>query len=108
MVKMSSPADSAGQRPAPIFVVLYSSADDVVSKAPVHFPAHKARLDEFHARGELLMVGTFGDPQAQGSMAIFRTRPGAEEFVADDPFVRNGVVRSWEIWQWNETYRQQP
>jgi uncharacterized protein len=105
---MSSPADSAAQRPAPIFVVFYSSADDVASKAPAHFPAHKARLDEFHARGELLMVGTFADPQAQGSMSIFRTRQGAEEFVAGDPFVRNGVVRSWEIRQWNETYRQQP
>ena len=105
---MGSPADSAGQRPAPIFVVLYSSADDVASKAPVHFPAHKARLDEFHAGGELLMVGTFGDPQAEGSMAIFRTRQGAEEFVADDPFVRSGVVRSWQIRQSNETYRQRP
>src|SRR5262249_56036995 len=103
-----SPADPLGQRPAPIFVVLYSSADDVASEAPVHFPAHKARLDEFHARGELLMVGTFGDPQAEGSMAIFRTRQGAEEFVADDPFVRNGVVRSWQIRQCNETYPPPP
>ena len=105
---MSSPADPAAQRTPPVFVVFYSSADDVASTAPAHFPAHKARLDEFHARGELLMVGTFADPQAQGSMSIFRTRQAAEEFVAGDPFVRNGVVRSWEIRQWNETYRGQP
>jgi uncharacterized protein len=51
------------------------------------------------------MLGTFGDPQAQGSMAIFATRQGAEDFVSGDPFVLNGVVRSWEIRQWNETYR---
>ncbi len=31
-------------------------------------------------------------------MAIFRSRQGAEDFVADDPFVRNGVVRAWEPW----------
>src|SRR3712207_7940284 len=49
------------------------------------------RSDEFHARGTLLMVGTFGDPRTEGSMAIFTTRESAEEFVADDPFVRNGV-----------------
>lgn len=101
---MSSPASA----PAPLFVVLYASADDVAAKAPAQFPAHKARLDEFHARGELVMVGTFGDPQGQGSMAIFATRQGAEDFVAGDPFVLNGVVRSWEIRQWNETYRKQP
>jgi uncharacterized protein YciI len=84
------------------YVLLYESADDVASKAPPHFPAHKARLDEFHARGDLLMVGTFGDPQSQGSMAIFRTRESAEEFVRDDPFLLNGVVRSYEIREWNE------
>jgi uncharacterized protein YciI len=82
-------------------VVLYTSADDVASKAPLHFPAHRARLDEFEARGELLMVGTFGDPQAQGSMAIFGSRDGAEAFVAGDPFVLNGVVASYEIRDWN-------
>jgi len=84
------------------YVMLYESADDVASKAPPHFPAHKARLDEFHARGDLLMVGTFGDPQTQGSMAIFRTREAAEEFVRDDPFILNGVVKSYEIRDWNE------
>src|SRR5258708_12033171 len=57
--------------PPPVFVLLFESADDVAAKAPAQFPAHKVRMDEFHARGELLMVGTFGDPQAEGSMAIF-------------------------------------
>lgn len=88
----------------PLHVVLYTSADDVVTKAPPHFPAHKARLDEFHARGDLLLVGTFGHPQAQGSMAIFATRGAAEAFVAGDPFVLNGVVAAWEIREWNEIY----
>jgi uncharacterized protein YciI len=50
-------------------VLFYESAPDVAAKAPAHFPAHKARLDDFHARGTLLMVGTFGDPQAEGSMS---------------------------------------
>jgi len=84
------------------YVLLYESADDVIAKAPAHFPAHQKRLTAFHERGELLMVGTFGDPQRQGSMAIFRTRKGAEEFAADDPFVVNGVVRRYEVRDWDE------
>jgi uncharacterized protein len=84
------------------YVVLYHSADDVLQRAPEHFPAHKRRLDDFHRRGELLMVGTFGDPQREGSMSVFRTREGAESFVAEDPFVLNGVVKSYEIREWNE------
>ena len=85
------------------YVVFYDSSDRVMELAPVHFPAHQARLDDFHARGELLMVGTFADPLTQGSMAVFATRAGAEEFVRDDPFVRHGVVGGWRIWDWAES-----
>ena len=102
---MSSAASAHGQPPPPVFVLFYDSADDVAAKAPPVFPAHKARLDEFHARGELLMVGLFGDPQAEGSMAVFRSRAGAEEFAAGDPFVLRGVVKAWHVRQWNETFR---
>jgi uncharacterized protein YciI len=84
------------------YVVFYESADDVRSKAPAHFPAHQARYQEFHERGTLLMLGTFADPQGDGSMAVFTSREDAEEFVAGDPFVRHGVVRSWRILEWNE------
>jgi uncharacterized protein YciI len=82
-------------------VLLYTPADDVLARAPAHFPAHRARLDEFEAAGTLLLVGTFAEPQAQGSMAIFTTREAAEAFVAGDPFVREGVVRSYEIRDWD-------
>jgi uncharacterized protein YciI len=84
------------------YVLFYESADDVASRAPRHFPAHSARCQEFHARGLLLMVGTFADPQTDGSMAIFTTRDGAEEFAAGDPFVLNGVVARWDVREWNE------
>ena len=84
------------------YVLLYESAENVTSKAPPHFVAHKERLDEFHRRGDLLMVGTFGDPQAQGSMSIFRSREAAEEFAEGDPFVLNGVVWRWEVRDWEE------
>lgn len=84
------------------YVLFYHSAENVDERAPEHFPAHKVRLDAFHARGDLLMVGVFGDPQAEGSMSIFKTREAAEEFVADDPFILNGVIRSWELREWHE------
>ena len=84
------------------YVLFYEPADDVLTRAPEHFPAHSKRIEEFHARGDILMVGTFGDPQRQGSMAVFPTRAAAEEFVAGDPFVLNGVVRRHELREWDE------
>jgi len=65
------------------------------------FPRHTAYADEFRASGDLLLIGTFADPVADGSMAIFRSRDAAERFVAGDPFVVEGVVASWRILDWN-------
>jgi len=62
--------------------------------------AHAGR--NFRDRESLLMIGTFADPQQDGSMAIFTTRGAAEEFVKGDPFVLHGVVRLWRILEWNE------
>ena len=71
--------------------MFYESADDVMSKAPPVYPRHLARLKEFRDRGDLLLVGTFGDPQAEGSMAVFGSREAAEEFVRDD----RSSTRAW-------------
>ena len=84
------------------YVVLYETADDVLETAPIHYPAHAERLQRFHADGRALMAGAFGDPEREGSMAIFSSRDAAEDFIAGDPFVENGVVRGWEIREWNE------
>jgi uncharacterized protein YciI/uncharacterized protein YndB with AHSA1/START domain len=82
-------------------VVFYEAAADVFSTAPLHFGAHKQRLDAFRARGELLAVGTYADPR-EGSLAVFVDRAAAEEFVREDPFVLHGVVSKATIKDWNE------
>lgn len=83
------------------YVVFYTSADNVLETAPIHFAAHSEHGRGFHERGELLMYGPFADPR-DGAMAILRTRDAAEAFARDDPFVVNGVVVKWEIREWNE------
>lgn len=83
------------------YVMFYEMAPDGLAKARIHYSTHRARLDEFHARGVLLMAGPWGDPAA-GAMGIFTTREAAEEFIRDDPFVMNGVVKTWTLREWNE------
>jgi uncharacterized protein len=89
-------------RPGSKWVLLYESADNVAERAPQHFPAHREHVELFHRRGELLLVGTFAETQHDGSMSVFRTRAAAEEFVAGDPFVLQGVVRAWQLREWHE------
>jgi uncharacterized protein YciI len=84
------------------YVLFYESAEDVAEKAPAHAPAHREHWHPFRERGELLLIGPFGEPQKQGAMSVFNTREAAEEFAKTDPFVVNGVVRSWEIREWDE------
>jgi uncharacterized protein YciI len=64
------------------------------------FPRHKAVVERFVARGEVIGIGPFAD---LGNMAIFRTRAAAEEFVKDDPFVLEGIVKSVVIRDWSDS-----
>jgi hypothetical protein len=83
------------------YVMSYETNADKLPLARLHFPAHRARLDEFHARGTLLMAGPFVDPP-DGAIGIFTTRAAAEEFIDGDPFVISGLVKKVAIREWNE------
>ncbi len=64
------------------------------------YPRHKAVVDKYIAKGEVIGIGPFAD---RGNMAIFRTRSAAEEFVKEDPFILEGLVKSFSIREWNDT-----
>ena len=64
------------------------------------YPRHKAIVDKFIAKGEVIGIGPFADME---NMAIFRTRDAAEEFVKEDPFILEGLVKSFVIREWNDT-----
>jgi len=72
-----------------------------MARAREAFPRHSAYAEEFGKTGDLLLIGTFADPVADGSMGIFRSREAAERFVANDPFILEGVVARWRILDWN-------
>ena len=82
-------------------LMFYEVAPDGLSKAQANFAAHRARLDEFNARGVLLMAGPYGAPPV-GALGVFTSREAAEEFIAGDPFVLNGVVSRHSLYDWNE------
>src|SRR5262249_13682419 len=64
------------------------------------YPRHKAVVDRFVARGEVIGIGPFAD---RGNMAIFRTRAAAEEFVKEDPFILEGLIKPFGIRDWNDS-----
>ena len=64
------------------------------------YPRHKVVVEKYIARGEVIGIGPFGD---KGNMAIFKTRSAAEQFVTEDPFILEGLVKSFVIRDWNDT-----
>ncbi|MEZ0447799.1 YciI family protein [Cellulomonas sp. ICMP 17802] len=84
------------------YVVLYESGPDVLALAPVHMAAHSEHYEDYAARGLLVAIGTFEQPEVNGSMCVLTTREAAEEFAATDPFVVHGVVRSYRVHAWTD------
>jgi len=62
------------------------------------YPRHKAVVDAFVARGDVIGIGPFAD--RGGSLAIFRSREAAEQFVKQDPFILEGLIKSFDIREW--------
>ena len=83
-------------------VMTYRAVDGFRPLAQQHGAEHVERLKDFHGRCVLLMVGTFDEPMNGDAMGVFTSREAAEEFIAGDPFVLNGVVASWTLRPWNE------
>ncbi|HET7024664.1 MAG TPA: YciI family protein [Gemmatimonadales bacterium] len=81
-------------------VVIGERADVTMEQIMAVYPRHKAVVERFVARGEVIGIGPFAD---LGNMAIFRSRAAAEEFVKLDPFAAEGMVRSYVIRDWNDT-----
>ena len=84
-----------------LFAVIGSSAGKSRDEIMAVYPRHKAFLDQFVARGEVVGVGPFTDPGG-GNMALFRSRAAAEAFVKGDPFLLEGVVQAYQVKDWGD------
>lgn len=82
-----------------LFAVIGVSAGKSRDEIMTIYPRHKAFLDEFIARGDVVGVGPFTDPGG-GNMALFRSRAAAEKFALYDPFYLEGAVKEYQIKEW--------
>lgn len=85
------------------YVLFYKPDPNSLEKAGSFFPDHIQHFNTFHAQGKLISFGAFADLVGQGSMGIFTSKEAAEEFVKNDPFVKEGIVATHEIREWNDS-----
>jgi uncharacterized protein YciI len=83
------------------YLLLYDLAPDYLERRVAFRAEHLALAWQAHARGELVLGGTLGDP-VDGAVLLFQgdSPAAAEAFAAADPYVRNGLVARWRVRPW--------
>lgn len=82
--------------------LMYGLVDDYLERRGEFREEHLALARAAHGRGELALAGAFTDP-ADTALLVWSTgdRSVVERFAEQDPYVVNGLVRSWRVREWN-------
>jgi uncharacterized protein YciI len=81
------------------YLLFYDVVNDYVARRASFRSAHLALATAAFARGEIVLAGALAEP-ADGAVFVFRTAEAAEAFVLADPYVLNGLVKSWRVRKW--------
>jgi uncharacterized protein YciI len=82
-------------------VLIYEMGNATMDQVMAVFPKHKAVMEPLVEKKEIIGIGPF-DGGKNGSMGIFKSREAAEAFVKVDPFVLEGVVSKYTIYDWGD------
>ncbi|MEW6583546.1 MAG: YciI family protein [Actinomycetota bacterium] len=85
----------------PHLLVEYDYVEDILERRGPFREEHLARLRQAKDRGLVLAAGAVGDPPVGAVIVLTDDRRAAEELVAADPYVVNGLVTGWRIRPWN-------
>jgi hypothetical protein len=84
----------------PYFALTYEVVADFIDRRTPYRPQHLQLARDAHERGELLLAGALSEPP--GALLVFKVddRSTAETFAKADPYVANGLVKSWAVRPW--------
>ena len=82
-------------------ILFYDVVDDYVERRAPFRQLHLDLARQAQQRGELVLAGALADP-ADGAVLVFRggSPEVAEAFAKADPYVKNGLVKSWRVRKW--------
>lgn len=83
----------------PHFLLSYELAPDYLERRPDFRDAHLALAWQAAGSGALLLGGAVGDP-VESALLLFTDAEAATAFAHADPYVSEGLVRSWRVTPW--------
>jgi uncharacterized protein len=82
-------------------LLLYEYVADMAERRGGHRGPHLQRIRSEQEAGRVIMAGALGDPPSGGAIVFRDTAPEAiEAFVAEDPYLRAGLITSWRVQAW--------
>ncbi len=83
------------------YLLIYDLADDYLARRGEFRGVHLKMAWEAHERGELMLGGALGEPVDRAILMFKGGSPKvAEDFAKSDPYVANGLVRTWSVRPW--------
>lgn len=83
------------------YVLIYDFVGDYLERRAALRSAHLDKAWKAQADGGLVLAGALSDPVDTG-LLLFRgeTPEAAEIFARTDPYVTEGLVRTWRVREW--------
>ena len=81
------------------YLLHYELAPDYLERRPAFRDAHLALAWQASGSGALVLGGAVGDP-VESALLLFTDAEAAAAFAAADPYVSEGLVRSWRVTPW--------
>lgn len=83
------------------YLLTYRYPDDWQDRRLAHRDEHMELARAWHAEGRLVYAGVVGDPSVSALVVFAVDGPEqVEDFVAADPYVREGIVTDYTVEPW--------
>lgn len=83
------------------YLLIYELADDYLDRRGEFRGMHLKLAWSAHERGELVLGGALAEP-VDRAILLFKGESAsvAEDFARTDPYVTNGLIKSWTVRSW--------
>jgi uncharacterized protein YciI len=82
------------------YLLFYEVEQGYVERRAPFRNEHLALARQAYDKGDLMLAGALADPP-DGAVLVFRGPEAAEAFAKADPYVSNGLIKSWKVRKWN-------
>lgn len=83
------------------YALIYHLVEDYLERRTQFREEHLKLAQDANENGHLVLAGAFSDPPDK-ALLIFKVDDKSiiKKFVDNDPYVKNGLIKEWEIREW--------